>query len=188
MNSSLKYSFFLFCALATISCSPQIKVTSDYDKSANFQHYHTFSLNRVEDASLQSVSELNQDRIYNAVRSEMTRKNFQESSNPDLIVHTATVLKDKQSVTATSNYYNYGGYYRPYIWGAGLGSAYTTYNVQNYKDGSLIINIVDAKTQKLIWEGVANKEIDKPSKDPDKDIATAVTSILAHFPPGGAKN
>jgi hypothetical protein len=63
-------------------------------------------------------------------------------------------------------------------------TGYTTYNVQNYKDGSLIIDIVDAKSKNLIWEGIGNEEIDKPLKDPDTAIPAAVASILAKYPPG----
>ena len=119
----------------------------------------------------------------------MTKKGLTENSSaPDVIVHTATVFKDKQSVTASTNYYGYGGYYRPYAWGGTMGvSGYTTYNVQDYKDGSLIIDVVDAKTQKLVWEGVGNKEIDGPIKDPDKKIPMAVAQIMTSFPPGKTK-
>ena len=110
---------------------------------------------------------------------------METDNNPDLIVHTASIFKDKQSVTANSSYYGYGGYYRPYGWGGAMGvSSYTTYDVQNYKDGSIIIDIVDAKTQKLIWEGVGNKEIDSPAKDPEKAINEAIASIMSDFPPG----
>ena len=60
---------------------------------------------------------------------------------------------------------------------------YTTYNLQNYKDGSLLVDIADAKTNKLVWEGIGNKQVNKPIKDPDKEIPAMVTSIMAGFPP-----
>jgi hypothetical protein len=164
-------------------CAPSLKVTSDYDSAANFTQYKTFRMDKPTDASQQSVSQLNQERVFKAVRAEMLKKNFIESENADLIVHTVTVFKDMQSVSSSTNYYGYGGYYRPYGWGGGMASGHTTYNVQNYKDGSLIIEVVDASTKKLVWEGVGNKEIDKPSKNPEKDIPEAVASIMANFPP-----
>ena len=174
--------------LSFSGCESALKVTSDYDKSVDFQQYKTFTINKIDDESKKAVSTLNEDRIYAAVRREMVKRNFQESPNGDLLVHTAAIFKDKKSVTANTNYYGYGGYYRPYGWGGGMGaSGYTTYNVQEYKDGSIIIDIVDAKTQKLIWEGVGNKEIDKPAKDVEKAINEAIASILADFPPGAAK-
>ncbi|HTQ65062.1 MAG TPA: DUF4136 domain-containing protein [Puia sp.] len=168
-----------------VACEPSLKVTSDYDKGVSFTQYKTFRMVQL-DMQHQSISQLNQTRIINAVKSEMTKKGFQEATAPDLEVNAVIILQDKKSVTANTNYYGYGGYYRPYAWGGGMGSAYTTYDVQNYKDGSLIIDIVDAKTQKLVWEGIGNKEIDKPASDPDKAISAAVASIMASFPPGAA--
>src|SRR6476620_12526311 len=142
--------FVLVLGLTFSACEPSLKVTSDYDKSANFQGFKTFKMN-ISDESHPSISPLNKERVYNAVKQEMLKRNYMESDNPDVIVHTASIFKDKQSVTSTTNSYGYGGYYRPYGWGGAMGvSSYTTYDVQNYKDGSLIIDIVDAKTQKLV--------------------------------------
>jgi Domain of unknown function (DUF4136) len=174
--------------LIIASCETPLKVTNDYDKNANFQQYKTFTLNKVTDPQRQSISQLNQNRINNAVIAEMSKKGFQPSDNPDLLVNIAVVLQDKKSVTANTNYYGYGGFYRPYGWGGGLGATgYTTYNVQNYKEGSLIIEVIDAKTKNLLWEGIGNKEIDGPVKDPDMVISAAVTKIMAGFPPGTMK-
>ena len=58
-------------------------------------------------------------------------------------------------------------------------SGTTTYNVYDYKDGSLIIDIVAASNKQLLWQGTGNKEIDKPSKDPDHDIAEVVAKFSA---------
>ncbi|PWT71890.1 MAG: DUF4136 domain-containing protein [Bacteroidetes bacterium] len=186
-----KLNYFL--ALTTVlfvisSCEPSLKVTSDYDKEVNFSQYKTFRMVQL-DQQHQTISQLNQQRIINAVINEMKKKGFIETAdNPDLHVNAIIILQDKKSVTANTNYYGYGGYYRPYGWGgAGMSSSHTTYDVQNYKDGSLIIDVVDARTQKLLWEGIGNKEIDKPASDPDKAIAEAVASIMANFPPGLAK-
>ena len=103
-----------------------------------------------------------------------------------MLVNATTILENKKSVSSNTNYYGYGGYYRPYAWGPGF-SGTTTYNVYDYKDGSLIIDIVAASNKQLLWQGTGNKEIDKPSKDPDHDIAEVVAKILSNFPPA-AKN
>jgi len=169
------------------SCESQLKVSSDYDKSVDFNQYKTFSLYHDEKSST-AISQLNQDRVVNAIRSEMVKRGFTESSSsPDLLVNSVAIFKDKQSVTANTNYYGYGGYYRPYYGGMGMTSSTTSYSVDNYKDGSLIIDVVDAKTNKLIWQGTGNKEIDKPAKDPDTAIPKAISSIMSSFPPGKTK-
>lgn len=170
------------------SCSPTVHVTSDYDRNAGFAKYKTFGLYDIKSKNGQ-VSDLNVERITNAIRGEMMAKGFSESNNsPDLMVNAITMLKDKQSVTANTNYYGYGGIYRPYgYWGGGMLSGTTTYNTYNYKDGSLMIDIVDTKSGKMVWQGTGNADIDKAPDKPDEFIQGAVKKILGTFPPGSAK-
>lgn len=179
----------LLCAAALVitSCGSSLKVSSDYDKAANFSGYQTFNFYNLKTTG--SVSQMNADRIANAIRAQLTAKGFRETSNnPDLMVNAVTVLKDKQSVSASTNYYGYGGMYRPYGYWGGMGTTgYTTVSTYDYKDGSLVIDIVDAKTNKVVWEGTGNKDIDKAPKNPEAAINEAVTKIMASFPPGKGK-
>lgn len=171
------------------SCSPTVHVTNDYDHSINFSEFKTFAVYDLK-AQQGQINQLNVDRIIKAIRAEMISKGFTESDNPDLKVNAVSILKDKQSVTANSDFYGYGGMYRPYgYWGGGAGmvSGTTTYNTYNYVDGSLAIDIVSTKTQKLIWQGVGNAEIDNKPDNPEEFIAASVKKILAGFPPDIAK-
>ncbi|SMO54459.1 DUF4136 domain-containing protein [Solitalea koreensis] len=173
----------LFITIIVTACSTPMKVNSDFDKSIDFSKYKTYAFYQLTDTS-RAISELNRKRILEAIKSEMNKKGFTESSNPDLMVNALAILKDMKSVTANTNYMGYGGYYRPY--GGGMGMSTTTYDVNNYKDGSLIIDIVDIQKKQLIWQGVGNKEIDGPIQDPDKTIPEAISKIMASFPPGMA--
>jgi len=179
------------CAAAMFllaACAPSLKVNSDYDKSVDFSKYKTFTLYQ-SDSSNSAISPLNQDRIRNAVIAAMQSKGFVEATgSPDLLVNTVAILKDKVALSSNTNYYGYGGVYRPYYWGGGMGgSSSTTYNIDHYKDGSLIIDVVDANTKKLLWQGIGNKEIDNPIKNPDVEAPNIVNKIMAGFPPGTAK-
>lgn len=186
MKKILFASILFASTIIFLSACNSLKVTSDYDKGVNFQQYKTFKMEEL-DQEHQSISQLNQNRIINGVKAEMTKKGFQESANPDLIVNAIIILKDKKQVTANNNYYGYGGYYRSYGWGGGMGSGTTTYSVQEYKDGSLIIDVIDSKTKTLVWEGIGNKEVDKPLSDPDTQVPAIISQIMASFPPGAAK-
>lgn len=165
--------------LLMVSCGPTLQVTSDYDHSANFSNYKTFRIVKLEQQQ-QTINQLNQNRIIEAVRSEMKSKGFTEVEDADLFVNIVVILKDEKQLTA--NTYGYGGGYRPYAWGGGYSS--TTVNVENYKNGSLIVEVADAKTKNLLWEGIGNRDIDSPSSNPDQAIKDAVKSIMASFPPG----
>lgn len=177
-------SFTLFT-----QCGPSLKVSNDYDRSADFTQYKTFNLYKLEGKG--NISELNYDRINKAIASEMKAKGFIETdTNPDLLVNAVTILKDQQSVSSNTNVYGYGGMYRPYgMWGGGMGmaTANTTYNTYNYKAGTFTIDIVDAKTKKMVWQGTGSADIDSAPKDPDATVQAGVTKILAGFPPGMEK-
>jgi hypothetical protein len=173
----MKTLLFTFCiAFFLFSCNT-IKVSTDYDKHVDFTKYKTFAFINLKVSD--NISELNQDRIVEAIQFYMQKKGFVwDTLNPDMLVNATAIIKDKQYLSA--NTYGTGGYYRPYY---GYGGTTTTVDVVEYKEGSLIIDIVDNKTQKLIWEGIGNEEIDAPSKDPERDINYAVYRILLGFPP-----
>jgi Domain of unknown function (DUF4136) len=186
---TLKNFLLIVTAGIFFSCTPSLLVNSDYDKSANFSAYKTFSLYNLSTSG--SVSKINADRIASSIKKEMISKGFTENkTNPDLMVNAVTVLKDKIALSATTNYYGYGGLYRPYgYWApAGRVAGYTTVSSYEYKDGSLIIDVVDAKTEKMIWQGTASAEIQKKPKNPEEVIGHTVTKIMSGFPLRSANN
>ncbi|MGN6511031.1 MAG: DUF4136 domain-containing protein [Chitinophaga sp.] len=176
----------LSLVLLLAACGPTVKVTSDYDHQANFSNYKTFAFyNPAGDKS--SISELNRNRIQNAVVSQMEAKGYTQAhtSSADLLVNTIAVAKEGKSVSANTDYYGYGGFYRPYgYWGGGMGmaSSNTTYSVDKYTDGSVIIDVVDRTKRSMVWHGVGNAEIDSPLKDPDAQIPKAIAKIMSSFP------
>ncbi|MGN7812126.1 MULTISPECIES: DUF4136 domain-containing protein [Flavobacterium] len=187
-RTNLRIIPILFLGLI-YSCSPTVRVTTDYDHAANFGEYKTFAVYDLK-AQQGQVNQLNVDRVTNAIRAEMIAKGFKESDNPDLKVNAVSILKNKTSVSADTNFYGYGGMYRPYgYWGGGamMGGANTTFNTYDYVDGSLVIDIVSTKSQKLVWQGIGNAEIDSKPDNPEEFINNSIKKILAGFPPGAEK-
>jgi Domain of unknown function (DUF4136) len=162
-------------ATLAVSCAPTVNVTTDYDRSANFAAYKSFSLCNFK--STLNVNELNAKRILNSVRSEMIKKGYTEDNyNPDLKINVVSRLRDKNSISAT-----HSGMYGPYgFWPGGNGN--TTINTTAYKDGSIIVHVIDVKTNMLLWEGIGNAEMTKQPKNLDKAINDAVTKIMNEFP------
>ena len=183
MKKAIFLSAVVLSTMALLtSCGPQLTVTTDYDHTTNFSQFHTFKIVQLEQ-QYQALSQFNQTRVINAVNAQMLAKGFtQNSDNPDMLVNITSIMKNQQEIVANS--YGYGGGYRPYAWGGGNMS--TTVNVQNYTAGSLIIEVANASTKKLIWEGIGNQDIDAPSSNPEQAINTAVQKIMAAFPPGAA--
>ncbi|WP_264564890.1 DUF4136 domain-containing protein [Flavobacterium sp. N3904] len=190
MKTIIKTSLFLFLVSLFVSCS-SVTVSSDYDHSANFSKYKTFSFYQLN-VTGQTINQLNQNRIISDVKANLISKGFTEdTSNPDMLVNATTVMQAEKQYNANTNYYGAGGMYRPYGWGGGYGGmggmANTTVSVQNYTDGSLVIDIIDASTKTLIWTGTGSKDIYSQSDNPDQAVLDAVTKIMASFPPGAPK-
>lgn len=181
-------NYFSVCAIVLVfvsGCGTTISVTSDFDKSVDFSKYKTFSFYHLKTTG--EVSKLNADRIVNAINLELKGKGYVESKdNPDLLINAVTVLQEKIATSvSTTSYYGYGGYYRPYGYGYGYGYPVgnsTAVNTYNYKDGTIMVDILDAKTEKLIWEGTGSSEITSKPSDPEKAIGYAISKILASYP------
>lgn len=177
---TIKNLLLIMTAGLVFSCKPTLKVNTDYDRSANFSTYKTFSLYYL--VTSRTVNELNEERIWNSIRATMAKKGYVESNtNPDLVVNAVSVVKNKKYISAATT--GYGGWYRPY--GA---AGTTTFQTNNYKEGSLVIDVVDAKKNKLVWQGIGNAEFEKQPKNPDEVISNAVTKILTDFPQGNGSN
>jgi len=188
-KANLRIIPMLFLGLIS-SCSPTVKVTTDYDHAVNFNEFKTFAVYDLK-AQDGQINQLNVDRITKAIRAEMISKGFTETmASPDLKVNAVTILKNKRQVTANTDFYGYGGMYRPYgYWGGRgmMGGANTTFNSYDYVDGSLVIDIVSTKNQKLVWQGIGNAQIDSTPNNPEEFIANSIKKIMAGFPPGLAK-
>jgi hypothetical protein len=53
--------------------------------------------------------------------------------------------------------------------------------VRQYKQGTLIIDLIDASTKELVWRGVGKSEI--TNEDREEQIKQVVSDILAKYPP-----
>ncbi|MFB6454033.1 DUF4136 domain-containing protein [Chitinophaga sp. Hz27] len=177
---------FAFSVLAIGACGPTLKVSHDVSSHADFSRYQTYAIYHPA-GSKSPLSQLNVNRIDNAIISQMNAKGYTmtaDTGSADLLVNPVTIAKQGQNVTANTDYYGYGGFYRPYYWGGGMGmmSSTTSYSVDKYVDGSLIIDVIDRNKRELLWQGIGNSQIDGPVKDPDTKIPEAVAKIMASLP------
>jgi hypothetical protein len=176
-----KVSLCLMVSVLMYACAPGIKVATDYDSAIDFSNYRTFDL--YHQTSVGLLSSLNSDRILRSIQGEMEKKGFLKSAiKPDLIVHAVTIVKNKRSFSVNSNAAGYARFYGPRgYWGAPV-NGNATVRSDDYKEGTLVIDVIDRKTNKLIWTGTVSSEIHKQPKHPDKAIASAIAKVLTAFP------
>ncbi len=160
---------FALLALTGLTCfARDIKV--DFDHHVNFSQYKTYSWAKVD-----TPDPLWNDRVKEAVDSELTKRGWNEvPSGGDISIVAVGTTRDKP--TLRTFYDGFDGW----MWSSFADA--TTY-VENYTVGTLVIDMLDSRTKRLIWRGSASDVVSgKPEKD-DKKLNAAVSKLLEHFPP-----
>ena len=175
-RSKIAASIALTLIVATVSFAQDVK--SDYDHSTNFSQYKTFSWEKV-----QTKDPLMVDRIKDAVNGALSAKGWTlVPSGGDVEVFAIETTQNQQ--TLDTFYNGFGGGRR---WGGfgGFGDATTT--VDTYKVGTLVVDLFDAKTEKLIWRSSSSDTLSDKSDKNTKNLDKGVNKMFKHFPPSPSK-
>jgi hypothetical protein len=178
----MKKVFLFFIPLAFFSQCSSLKVTSDYDGSANFESYKSFSYYGWAEESDKIMNDLDKGRIEGAFYEEFTNRGMKlVQGGGDVVVSLFIVVDQKTSVTAYNNYYGMRGYgYGGWGWGMGYGT--TSYQENDYYEGTLVCDVFDTGTKKLVWQGVAAGEIKENTKQRARNIPLVIKEIMKKYP------
>ena len=169
---------FLTVILTLTSCST-IRVAADYDKEVNFDSYRSYAFYKpgIDKAE---ISDLDKRRILRAIDVELSKKGLTKSEKPDLLISIFT--KEKQRVDIYNNNFGYGWYWNPYWYGGYYGTS-----MSRTPEGTLFIDIIDAKTNNLIWQGMGNADLVTNNIDKkEAKIKEIVSKIMEKYPPGSS--
>lgn len=152
-----------------ISCS-SVRVNVDYDKKANFSAYKSYAYFKsgIDKAE---ISDLDKKRILYAIDDAMATKGFTKSESPDVLISIFT--KEREVIDV---YQNYGWGWGP-SWGMGYSRTTTT------PEGTLFIDIFDAKTKELVWQGQGTGYLTTNTDKKEERIKEFVSRILEQYPP-----
>jgi hypothetical protein len=155
------------------------QVKTDFDHQANFSQYKTYSWQTIKPAN-----SLWDARIKSAVDAQLAAKGWtQIDSGGDVaIVAIATSHTEK---TLQTFYDGMGGGWRWRGFG-GMGEATTT--EQDYKEGTLVVDLYDAKTKQLIWRGSSEDTVSDSAEKNEKNLDKGVAKMFRKFPPQSAKS
>jgi hypothetical protein len=161
--------------LGTITFAQSINY--DFDKTANFAGFKTYAW--VPGAAV--PDQFSNERILAAINSQLALKQLKQverSGNPDLLVaYHAAFEKDVQITGFASGW---GGFRFP-AGGTMSGSA----RANDIVTGTLIVDLVDARTRTIVWRGMATKDINPGAKPQqrDKNINRAAEKLFKNYPP-----
>ena len=173
--------FILFGLLALSSCSKSIIV--EKEPNIVFGNYKTYHWNVLE------VS--NQNPYYNNIAlnqslSKAIEHNFEKKgikkteTNADFLVDFHVFVKENsfQKLYCPSGFYR-GGRYLPEL--HNWPQCDVPLEMQSFDDGTLVIDIVDAKTKQLIWRGSSKNAINNPQYASDI-LSRKVNKVLKQLP------
>ena len=154
------------------------QVQTDYDRGADFSRYKTYSWEKV-----QTQGQLWVDRIKEAVNSALAAKGWTqvESGGGVAVVAIETTQKEQ---TLNTFYDGFGGGWRWRGFG-GFGDSTTT--TDTYRVGTLVVDLFDAGTKKLIWRGSASDTLSDKSDKNIKTLDKGVQKMFDRFPPSPKK-
>jgi len=182
-------------SLALTACS-SVSVSTDYDQDADFSELKGFNwLPKsavVEKESAYLNNRIMDVRITKAIDKQLVAQGFKFASTADFYINYSITSEKKTDIRS---YDNYSGYGPSWGWGVGYGhrgmslSASTETRIDEYQQGSLIIDVIDPKSLELIWRGVGSKRLPESTDaaEMDKLVANIVQSILEKFPPKADK-
>ena len=172
-----------FCTvffLVMVGASFAQHVQTDFDHQANFSQYKTYSWQEIK-----PPNSLWDARIKSAVDAQLAAKGWtQVDSGGDVAI---VAIKTTQTQKTLQTFYDGfgGGWGWRRFGGGGFGESTTT--EQDYKDGTLVVDLYDAKTKQLIWRGSAEDMLSNKAEKNEKNLNKGVAKMFKAFPPGSAK-
>jgi hypothetical protein len=141
------------------------------ESDADLRAYKTFAF--YESASPGYLS-LAETRLRSAAREQLERQHYTyDEQHPDLRVNYALHVLEKQELRSTPSGGRLG--YRTWT-GGGVESV-------EYRQGTLAIDLVDARRNALVWRAVAEGRLDaKALQQPGDTIDAVVTDLFTRFP------
>ena len=181
--------YILILSLFIGSCSSSIKVTADRDAHTDFTKYKTFSYLGWSENSTIMISDFDKRRIEAAFAKEFNKRGLSyQETDADIEVSLFLVTETKTATEAYTDYYRpYNSYYYRHPWGWNNGYAQTTYHQYDYTDGTLVCDVFDGVSKKMVWQSVGSGTINDDTKNRDIRILQAAEKIMSLYPIPAAK-
>jgi len=167
--------------MAAVSAVAQ-DVKTDFDKAFNFANVKTYSIK----IGTGWGNDLSQRRVLTEIDEAITGKGWKKvtegPADIHVVLHGATDVKKTANTFYSGDMGGYGYGYRGFGGGMGMGSSTTT--VSEYKVGTLVVDMFDAKSKNLVFRGIAEDELSDKAEKNAKKLDKASAKLFKDFPPG----
>ena len=185
INKLVLYSW-IFLLITTYACKSSFKVSSENLAGNNLSRLNTFKFFNPANmpAANFAFSDKNKKRLFDAVANEMIQRGYSSTQEADLIIKiqggTSREIENREPYYGYNNYYNsyyYGGYY-PYSWSRNP----WMYDDISKKITIIIVDVMDAKNNKLLWQGTGSGVLSEKPEMVELNLMKAVSDIFLEFP------
>src|SRR6185369_5498164 len=175
MTRLSRWSAVVLLITASAACAP-MTVSSHVERGLDITRYHTFEWG-IADALPQGDPRLDRnpffkDHFEGAVEKQLAARGLEHSgASPDLLIHYHATIAHRLEIDHTSS----TGY---------CPTRDCDPPLVGFEAGTLILDFIDARTNRLIWRGWAQHAIDDELENRDhmaRRIDEAVTRMLARF-------
>lgn len=179
MRSVRRVAFPLVLLALASGCAAPVHI--EYN-SASYAEWHNFAWKAPQQATVANPildSGILATRVEKAVTETLSKAGYHKvdkQKNADFIVtyHTATAVRQEPQSGVSFAYGTYG---------LGFNTLFLTQpGPQQVQEGSLILDVIDAKTRILVWRGWITRGLNQ-SNYSQKSVNKAVERIFAKFPP-----
>lgn len=156
---------------AAAGCTSGPAVRVDKSPTVNLADYRTFGFYDHSSNDRGQYSSIMTARLQQATRAQLEKLGYTyDSHDPQLRVNFLMRVTDKQEIHT-----NPGMFYRPRLGGGSIETV-------DYKAGTLNIDLVDVRTNALVWQGVAEGRVSRDAtQNPGPAVDTVVAEIFQRF-------
>jgi hypothetical protein len=115
---------------------------------------------------------------------ERTQRRKPKSMNMRRPIAAMEVTQDHQTLNTFYDDFGGGWGWRSFG-GGGFGDSTTT--TETYRVNTLVVDLFDAKTKRLVWRGSASDTLSDKSGKNIKALDKSVEKLFEHLPPGAKK-
>jgi|HubBroStandDraft_5_1064220.scaffolds.fasta_scaffold16187_2 hypothetical protein len=168
-------------------------VRTDYDHTANFSQYNTYSWGKVK-----STDPFFGNRIQQQVDKELQAKGWTlKPTGGAATVFATDNIHDQQEVQTMydgmgggwGGGWGWGGWGWGGGWGlgGGLGSGIATTTTTDQNVGNLVIDVFDGSSKKLLWRGLSTDNLSSNAGKNTKMLDGDINNMFKNFPPKAGK-
>lgn len=182
MATSIRLLFATVTLGLLAACSNAPIVRSDYDPRADFASYRTFAFLEPLGTDRAGYTTLLTERLKRAATLQMESRGYvYREKDPDLLINFQTNVQSRTEYISPP----------PMMWGYGYGygfyGGWPGYafgpDVIQYNEGTMKVDLIDAKRKQMVWEGTGTSILNNPEQTiPDAAIQNMIASIFARYP------